>query len=223
MKHEPGMQIALSLVEWLASSCEVDPMTGEALIVIAGGLRRGLEMEDKPDVHDIEIVAQPTQKSPPLAFGQKPYATFFDKMLSQIQEEGYLGKALKNGPKLKQYEINLPRFGIEPVNEKPFKVEFYLVTPPAQFGVDLVIRTGPGKEEDNFSQWIVTPQEKGGALPDGYRVKHAAVWRDDQLDAKGEPRPTELPLQMPTEHSFFEFLGMDWINPPDRHAKWGRR
>jgi DNA polymerase/3'-5' exonuclease PolX len=220
MKHEPGMQIALSLVEWLASSCEVEPITGEALIVIAGGLRRGLEMEDKPDVHDIEIVAQPTQKSPPLAFGQKPYATFFDKMLSQIQEEGYLGKALKNGPKLKQYEINLPRFGIEPVNEKPFKVEFYLVTPPAQFGVDLVIRTGPGKEEDNFSQWVVTSSSKGGALPDGYRVKYAAVWRVEQFGDDDEPMAGELPLLMPDELDFFKFIGMEWIPPAKRHAMW---
>ena len=103
------------------------------------------------------------------------------------------------------------------------RVLFYLVTPPAQFGVDLMIRTGPGSTTDNFSQWIVTPRSKGGALPDGYRVKHAAVWSVDQLNEKGEPKPTELPLQMPTEHSFFKFLGMDWINPRDRHAKWGRR
>jgi DNA polymerase/3'-5' exonuclease PolX len=217
MKHEYAMKVALDLVEWLASCCEVDPLGGDELIVIAGGLRRG-----KPDVHDIEIVAKPIQKGPPIAFGEKPYATFFDKTLAKLQEDGYLGKAFKNGTKLKQYEINMRRFGLNAGSEV-FKVEFYLVTPPAQFGVDLVIRTGPGSEENNFSQWIVTPQSKGGALPDGYRVKYAAVWRTEQLDEKGEPLAGEHPLPMPDELDFFKFIGLEWTPPSMRKAMWGKR
>ena len=207
MKYDKAYSIAERFYAWLEPFVQVG--RGEVgedreLICIGGGLRR-----EKPDVHDIEIIAAPSMDIiPPLEFGRPACRTLFDRELTRLQEEGWLLDALK-------------KLGFEAPIEA-FKVEFYLVTPPAQFGVDLVIRTGPGKKEDNFSQWIVTPRGKGGALPDGYRVKHAAVWRDDQLDEKGEPKPTEIPLQMPTEHSFFDFIGMDWIDPPKRHAKWGR-
>lgn len=220
MKYDDAYKIAERFYFWLEPFVQFGPGPGSDyrdLICIAGGLRR-----EKPDVHDIEIVAAPSMDAPPLEFGKPMYRTIFEQELARLQAEGWLLDALKNGSKLKQYVIDVKKFGFEAPAE-PFKIEFYLVTPPAQFGVDLMIRTGPGEADDNFSQWIVTPRSKGGALPDGYRVKHAAVWRDEQLDSKGEPKPTELPLQMPTERSFFKFLGMDWINPPDRHAKWGRR
>ena len=104
-------------------------------------------------------------------------------------------------------------------------MEFYLCTPPAQYGVLLAIRTGPQNKqirERNFSQYIVTRRSQGGALPDGYRVKHAAVWCEEQLDAKDEPKKGEAPLSMPDELDFFKFLDLPWIEPRDRVAKWKR-
>jgi hypothetical protein len=112
-------------------------------------------------------------------------------------------------------------FGLEPMLN-PFTVEFYLVTPPAQWGVNYVIRTGPNSPNNNFSTWIVTPQIQGGRLPDGYRVKHAAVWKEHQLDVKGIPFPDEEPLPMPDEEDFLDFLGLGWIEPKDRVAGWKR-
>lgn len=217
MKHNYAMSIALMLNDWLSDDCEGDAL-GEPIIEIAGGLRRG-----KPDVHDIDILAKPILKAPALVFGQKPYATFFEKTLGQLQADGYLLESIADGPKKKKYELNVPRFGITPDEGDPFCVEFNLVTPPAQFGVLLMIRTGPGSSLNNFSQWIVTPRAKGGALPDGYRVKHGAVWLAGQLDAKDEPLRGERPLEMPTEEQVFEFLGMDYVAPADRKAKWRKR
>ena len=216
MKIENALTIAEAFVDWQADNCEGDPLRGEPMIVIAGGIRR-----HKPDVHDLDIVAQPILKAPAPVFGQKPFATFFERTLAQLQTDGYLLGVIADGPKKKKYEVNVPRFGIQP-DDEPFCVEFNLVTPPAQFGVLLMIRTGPGSSLNNFSKWVVTPRAKGGALPDGYRVRHGAVWLVNQLDAKEEPLRGERPLEMPTEESFFEILGMEYIRPEDRKAKWKR-
>lgn len=214
MKREDALTIAEGFVDWLADACEGDGYGGDPLIVIAGGLRRG-----KPNVHDLDIVAQPILKAPVPVFGEKPFTTFFDKTLAQLQGDGYFMNMTANGPKKKKYEVNVQRFGLER-DLDPFYVEFNLVTPPAQFGVLLMIRTGPNSNENNFCQWIVTPRAKGGALPDGYRVKHGAVWLAGQLNAKDEPLRGERPLDMPTETAFFEFLEMEYIRPEDRKAKW---
>lgn len=223
MIHVSALSIATFLSMRLMTACEETPDGRSLSIKIAGGLRRG-----KPDVHDIEIVAKPILTAPRAEFGQKkPFATLFDRELQALQDDGYLFYPLKNGPKMKQFPINLDKFKSDVDYSMPsvdlFTVEFYLVTPPAEWGVDLVIRTGPGSESDNFSQWVVTQRSRGGALPDGYRVKHAAVWRVEQLDAKDNPLPGERPLSMPTEQDFFDFLELPWIEPADRHAKWGRR
>lgn len=215
MKIENAKTIGDAFVDWLASDCVVD-YQGAEMIVVAGGVRRG-----KAEVHDLDIVAQPILKAPALEFGRKPFATFFEQTLWQMQADGYLLETIADGPKKKKYEVNVQRFGIQP-DAQPFYVEFNLVTPPAQFGVLLMIRTGPGSSENNFSQWFVTPRAKGGALPDGYRVKHGAVWLASQLDAKDEPLRGERPLEMASEAAVFNFLEMDYVRPEERKAKWKR-
>jgi hypothetical protein len=86
----------------------------------------------------------------------------------------------------------------------------------------MVIRTGPGNDDDNFSRFCVTQRHQGGALPDGYRVRHLAVWSADQLDARFEPHKGESPMEMPEELDFLKFLGLGWIEPAARHAGWHR-
>jgi len=213
VKIDNAKTIGDAFVDWLASDCVVN-YQGAEMIVVAGGVRRG-----KAEVHDLDIVAQPVLLAPSLVFGQKPYATYFEKNLAQLQADGYLLETIADGPKKKKYEVNVERFGVRPDTE-PFYVEFNLVTPPAQFGVLLMIRTGPGSSENNFSQWFVTPRAKGGALPDGYRIMHGAVWLERQLDAKDEPLRGERPLEMASEESVFEFLGMKYVSPEERKAKW---
>jgi hypothetical protein len=144
--------------------------------------------------------------------------TLFDQKLYELTEEGVL--SFKQGrDRNRKYWINMELFDLEPGRD--FVLDLWITLPPAQFGVNYVIRTGPGSPTDHFSKWVVTQRSQGGALPDGYRVKHAAVWRVDQLDAKNEPFEGECPLQMPTEESFIDFLGLN-MEPSERHADWGR-
>jgi hypothetical protein len=53
-------------------------------------------------------------------------------------------------------------------------------------------------------------------------VKDAAVWRAYQIDLKGHPFPGEKPLGMPYEEDFFDFLGLSWLEPSERVARWQR-
>jgi DNA polymerase/3'-5' exonuclease PolX len=212
MKHTDALGIAEYLLRELQMACEfVPPLYIERLCRIGGGLRRG-----KADVHDIEIIAKPIITVPRPEFGMPLFKTQFDKTLYVFEYSGLL-RRIKGGDKMKQYAINLERFHL-PRMMNAFTVEFYLVTPPAQWGVDFMIRTGPLE----FNRWIVTSQNSGGRLPEGYRVKDAAVWRADQIDLKGHPFPGEKPLEMPAEEDFFDFLGLGWIEPSERVARWRR-
>ena len=90
-------------------------------------------------------------------------------------------------------------------------LDLFVVTPPAQWGVQMVIRTGPNKPENNFSQWMVTQRAKGGALPDGYYVKDGAVYN---------AREGMQAVSTPEEKDFFMLCGLEWMEPGERVAKW---
>lgn len=206
MNHHDALRIAEELRLAIAPGCEEDGA------VIVGSVRR-----HRLDVHDIELLAKPKDGHPPVEFGSREliFKTHLDKILYNLEREGCL-RRLMGAEKLKKYAVRLEKYGLEALNE--FKVEFYVMTPPEQWGVGMVIRTGPGSEEDNFSRWCVTNRSAGGALPDGYKVKHLGVWTLDQLDAKLEPLKGEMPLPMPEERDFLEFLGLGWIPPESRHV-----
>jgi len=193
-----------------------NPACEPGCCVAAGGVRRG-----KPDVHDLEIVCKPILKTPRLEFGQKfkdAPKTLLDKVLLDLVQEEYLIFE-RGAERNRKYWINLEKFSMAP--DMDFKLDLWMTMLPGQYGVNLVIRTGPNSGPDNFSTWVVTPRASGGALPDGYRMKYAAVWRADQLDTKDKPFDGECPLEMPTEESFLDFLGIT-VGPADRHADWGR-
>jgi hypothetical protein len=94
-------------------------------------------------------------------------------------------------------------------------VDLFLVLPPAQWGVQAVIRTGPAE----FSHWMVTKKSKGGALPDGYIVEDGVVGKR-VFSLKGEVRGNAI--SMPEEIDFLNFCGLGWIEPKDRVARWQR-
>jgi DNA polymerase/3'-5' exonuclease PolX len=79
-------------------------------------------------------------------------------------------------------------------------LDLFIVTRPAQWGVILAIRTGPA----DFSKWIVTPRKYGGALPSNCHVEGGRVLRQ------------QIPLEMPEERDFLDFLGLGWVEPKDR-------
>lgn len=205
---------ALPIAEFFAA--ELSPVCEEEYCRIAGGVRR-----KKQDVHDIEIVCAPILKAPRPVFGVSVKdlpKTMLEQTLNDLVEREYLW--FKSGAsRNRKYWIRLDQFGMETVID--FVLDLWITMPPAQFGVNYVIRTGPSSPSNHFSKWAVTQRSKGGALPDGYRVKFAAVWRDQQLDAQDKPFPGESPLAMPNEEDFLDFIGVTAL-PWDRRADWGR-
>jgi DNA polymerase/3'-5' exonuclease PolX len=186
MEIERARKLGEDLIERLRPTC--------ARIEIAGSIRRG-----KPEVKDIEIVAMPILKPPLPRFGDKAvFKTPLDKLIAAMLVDGVV--AAKNGAKYKQIEIM-------DGNMLVIKVDLFLVTPPAQWGVIQVIRTGPAE----FSQWMVTPKSKGGALTNGYHVEGGCVVHDMQADYR---------ISMPEEINFFAFCGLEWVEPRERREYW---
>ena len=150
----------------------------------------------RAEVHDIEIVAIPKLMAQTNLLGETlGYRNEIEYPLHLLTLLG--AKSIKDGPRYKQ--IELP----EGIN-----LDLFLVLPPAQWGVIFAIRTGPRE----FSQWIVTTRAKGGCLPSHCRVLDGAVH-----DGNGAI------VTMPEEIDFLNLLGLGWIEPGQRAARWGRQ
>lgn len=182
MEHAKALGIAEKWTEILRPHCE--------RIEIAGSVRRL-----KAEVKDIEIVASPKVSMLRDMFGTE--LRELSALEECIQSQRAEFELLKNGPKYKK--LMLPE-GIA--------IDLFIVTPPAQWGVQMMIRTGPA----DFSHWMVTKKILGGALPDFYYVDKGSVW-----DGRS-PRQ----ILMPEEEDYFRFCGMNWIEPDQRVARWSR-
>ena len=191
MENKRARFIAENLVALISPFC--------TRIEIAGSIRRG-----KADVKDIEIVAEPDLTPPPppkLEFGKpipKRYKTRLDESLDILREKG-LFEFEKNGDKYKKLVMFEQ-------HTRLINIDLFLVTPPALWGVQMVIRTGPAE----FSHWVVTRRKNGGALPNDVHVQDGAVWAGE------EP----IVIGFDSELDFLNFLGLGWIDPDKREARW---
>ena len=197
MRHGSALQVAVSLMAHLRPAC--------TRIEIAGSIRRG-----KAEVKDIELVAVPDLMPVPRErpeFG-KPippvYKTQLEKMLMEMRDDGAV-QFTKWGERYKQ--LYLKYAGIA--------VDLFLVLPPAQWGVQMVIRTGPAE----FGHWLVTRRCKGGGLPDHLIVQDGVVG-ERVMGAKGFERQGQI--STPEEIDFLNLCGLGWIEPKDRVARWDR-
>jgi hypothetical protein len=196
MQHNAALKVAESLLEHLQPAC--------SRIETKGSIARL-----KPEPKDIELLAVPlpgkvTSGRP--EFGKpipKIYPTLLDKLLGEMEQQGDL-YFKKDGPRYKQFWMM----------DVGIAVDLFLVLPPAQWGVQSVIRTGPAE----FGHWMVTRKCKGGALPDDHIVEGGVVGKRVRTD-KGDVRKGELP--MPEEIDFLRFCSLDWIEPKDRRPNWG--
>ncbi len=209
MRLDPALKTAEALLNTLKPTCE--------RIELAGSASRF-----KPEVHDIEFVLVPDMAPVPrakLEFGKpvpRRYDTQLDKLLDEMQKDGAIA-IVKDGPRLKT--IYLKYAGIS--------VELYINLPPSEWGVQKLIRTGPS----DFSHWCVCERPRG-PLPEGHFVRHQVVWVASEIKRhevpehdpnKAIPLLTETNhLSMPEEIDFLKFLGLGWIEPKDRVAKWDR-
>ena len=192
MRHDSALKLAVRLVEYLRPACR--------RIEIAGSVRRG-----KPEVKDIEIVAIPDLSPvarPRAEFG-KPAPKVYKTKLDALLDEKVCSREIfmqKEGDRYKKFLII----------DTQISVDLFLVLPPAQWGVQFLIRTGPA----DFSQWMVTKQIKGGALPDDFYVQDGSVWMAG----------TDTPVAVADERDYFKLCGMEYIDPHFRTPNWhGRR
>jgi DNA polymerase/3'-5' exonuclease PolX len=180
MEHSLALPIAQRLVKLIEPYCE--------RAEIAGSVRRG-----KPDVHDIEIVCRPKFTFVTNLLGELvEYCPFYNWLFSHPD---MIGKLIKGGAKYRQYALP------EGIN-----LDMFIVTPPAEWGVIMTIRTGP----EDFSKWIVTRRREGGGLPSYMQVKDGVLFNTQT--GKIESTPEEI--------DFLNKIGLGWIEPGKRRPRW---
>lgn len=146
-------------------------------IEIAGSLRRL-----KPEVGDIELVAIPL-------FGVDLFGNETEEHLLDVVDWERFGKVVKAGSKYKQIELY-----------QGINLDLFIVTPPAQWGVQFVIRTGPAE----FSKHFVTQKKFGGLLPSCFRVEDGAIWSNNHV------------IETPEEIDVFNLIGLPFVEPEKR-------
>lgn len=143
---------------------------------VAGSIRRG-----KPEVKDIDIVIMPGDVSSGLFGDTRPAVEEIRELAARMGHEGRAGeKAVQ----------------VHDVLGSGLTLELWLVTPPAEWGPQLAIRTGPA----DFSQLLVT------------RLRNR-LWRCEDgrvLDEHNRLVPCS------TEEEFFAAARLQWIEPSQR-------
>jgi len=147
-------------------------------IVIAGSLRRREDM-----VGDIEIVAVPKLLRD--LFQQDTGRSEVDVLLEKWPLE-----MLANGPKQKKFIFTSSQ-------GSRYQVDLFLQPDPATWAVNLMLRTGSA----DFSHWLVTKRNQGGAMWDDCSSRGARIYHQDQV------------LDLPNEEDVFRFLHIAFIPP----------
>lgn len=178
-KYSLLLPIAEKIVRFIEPYCQ--------RVVIAGSIRR-----KDAECGDIDIVAIPKFTEIPSLLGDPVLESHMDKC--KLSELGILSA---NGSKLKKFTY---RF-----NGEEIPVQIFIVTPPAEFGVVLAIRTGP----QQLGVRMVTQNFKPfGYLSAGHYVKDGALWT----------RGSNIKVPCPEEEDFLNFLSMPtrYHNPEAR-------
>lgn len=174
MEYRKGLEYANELIGKIGLWC--------SRIEIGGGIRR-----KKAEPHDIEIIAEPKE-----GISLKEFV------------EGLVIRSKSSGDGFFDYGLPNKRGGKAPMGEKYCKIRYrgepvdiFIVTPPAQWGVVFLIRTGSAV----FSHWFVQQ---------GYS-KHIVV-RDGHL----ENEITHEIYETPEEIDAFRIMGVRYREPEDR-------
>lgn len=159
---------------------QAQSLTDKIIAALSPGCQRieaaGSIRRQRPEVGDIEIVAI---ARPDL-----------DNAIENLVLDKRLIRGDKNGKKFKNFLVPaVPGLGLD------------LFIPTREtWGVIFTIRTGPAE----FSQKLVTQQNKGGFLPSDLHVKEGRVWRG------------EVALPTKEEADVFKLLG--WYIEPERRT-----
>lgn len=146
----------------------------------AGSLRRKVSV-----VGDIELIAEPFPTYD--LFGEPTYQPH---ALDELDWTPY-GQLIKGGSKYKQILLF-----------EKITLDLFIVTPPAQWGVIFMLRTG----SENFSRMMVTAKNNKypGWMPSCYRVEGGAIWSRNHM------------IETPEEKDVFDLFGMKYIEPEAR-------
>lgn len=176
---------------------------------VAGSIRRC-----DPNPGDIDIVLIPSPAKPKLIFGQKepPHPSMLERTLWQLEQARMIEK-VAGGPKLKKYTLELGKWGV-PSLAVPVTVKMQItIATPDNWAYWYLIRTGP----QDFSRWIVTEQNDGGAIPDNM------YYGNFHLHRQTEDKSTFEVVDTPDESDWLTALGLPWVEPKDRRAPWKRK
>ena len=193
MKLEEGRRLAEELLGILKPSCE--------RIEIAGGIRRG-----KEEPHDIELVAIPKMEQELDPFGFNWTGHNHDELFATVHRLIDSG-ALQKGKETVQRWGETERVLKPPLGPKYYrlryqgeKVDIFSVTPPAQWGLVFLLRTG----DSEFSQAFVTRLWKFGMKSREGRIEvDRATW-----------------MKTPEEEDAFRVCGLPFIEPRMRSIAW---
>jgi DNA polymerase/3'-5' exonuclease PolX len=144
-------------------------------------------------VKDIEIVCIPKIDTQPDLFGSQTLkVNMLESFLSGLLANHAI-RMPKKGPRYKKISL------IEGIC-----IDLFIVLPPSTWGAIFAIRTGPAE----FSHWLVTSKRSGGALPSNLKVKDGALWHGAKK------------IETPEESDFFKVLGLGYVEPSKRAARW---
>ncbi len=201
-KKEVALNRAQVLLELLRPHC--------AQIEIAGSLRRG-----KETVGDAEIVAVPRYEERTIPgqldlFGGGTAASIervsvLDKRLEEMIAAGDLYRDRPHSAHKGLWGEKMKTLWTKVLDEGLIyylQVDLFIVTPPAQWGPIFTIRTGP--------------EEFTGRT--GLMAYINGQTKYQQIDGRLIVRATGEEIPTPTEQSYFEALGLPWIEPVDRTA-----
>lgn len=143
----------------------------------AGSIRR-----EKAMIGDIELVAIPKPHRDMLGF---EVGLDVDHELNYVDWSKF-GKITLDGNKQKKIVLT-----------DGTNVDLFIVTPPAQWGVIFMLRTGSAE----FSHRMVTTKQHGGLMPSNLRSHEGAIRKGDTI------------IETPEEQDLFKILGVDYIEP----------
>ena len=157
-------------------------------IEIAGSIRRRA-----PWVGDVELVAIPRERYVETLFEVEPAnTTYLDDHLDSYPD---IYEPVRSGERMRSFLY------------EGFQVDLFL-TDPERWGVIFLLRTGSA----DFSKWLVTSRNKGGARAVDRIVKGGRVW---EVGARE-------PLNTPQEEHAFHALRVPWVPLEQRNkGYWG--
>lgn len=160
-------------------------------LAIAGSVRRREHL-----CSDIEVVAAPRMAAGDGLFPDNTEYSLLDRRVDELVADPDCGWQKRLDARGRgAYGSKYKRLTVDGC-----PVDLFIVRPPAQWGVILLIRTGPA----GFSRRMVTPGALGGYLPGDCQVSGGAIYR-------GEER-----LNVETEEDWFHLCGMQWLTPERR-------